>query len=136
MLYVLIHIKYKLKSSDTHGIGFFADQDIKMGGVIHTASPELDLNISNDIFESLSKSEKDEILYWGFWIENEKVWHVDFDNSKFLNHSIEKINVTQDFSHPEAYLIATRDIGKGEELLQNYLEFETLGDLKRRGIRE
>lgn len=129
----MIHIKYKLKSSDTHGIGFFTDQDIKIGALIYTASPKLDLNISNETFESLSQNEKDEILYWGFWIENQKVWHVDFDSSKFLNHSSNG-NVTQDFTNPDAYLTATRDIKSGEELTQNYLEFETAEDLARRGI--
>ncbi len=129
----MIHIKYKLKSSEVHGIGFFADQDIKIGSVIYTASPKLDLNISNETFESLTENEKQEILYWGFWIEDQKVWHVDFDNSKFLNHSY-KGNVTQDFKNPDAYLVATRDIENGEEMTQNYLEFESESDLARRGI--
>jgi SET domain-containing protein len=129
----MIHIKYKLDTSTLHGIGFFADEDIKKGVVIYTASPKLDLNITNDIFESLDQKEKDEILYWGFWIETDKVWHVDFDNSKFINHSF-SANTTQDFTHPDAYLVASRDIQRGEEFTQNYLEFETENDLKRRGI--
>lgn len=129
----MLHIKYKLDKSNKHGIGIFADQDIKQGDVIYTASPLLDLNISNETFERLSQTEKDEVRYWGFWIESDKVWHVDFDMSKFINHSFEA-NTTQDFSHPEAYLVAARDIQNGEELTQNYLEFESEGDLKKRGI--
>jgi hypothetical protein len=42
--------------------------------------------------------------------------------------------VTQDKSYNEACLIATRDLSKGEELTQNYLEFESEEDLRRRGI--
>jgi SET domain-containing protein len=129
----MIHVKYKLDKSKNHGIGFFADEDIRKGTVIYTASPELDLNITNDVFESLNQKEKDEILYWGFWIEKDKVWHVDFDVSKFINHSF-TANTTQDFTHPDAYLIASREIKQGEEFTQNYLEFETENDLKRRGI--
>ena len=129
----MLHIKYKLDKSNKHGIGIFADQDIKQGDVIYTASPLLDLNISNETFERLSQTEKDEVRYWGFWIESDKVWHVDFDMSKFINHSFEA-NTTQDFSHSEAYLVAARDIQNGEELTQNYLEFESEGDLKKRGI--
>jgi len=61
------------------------------------------------------------------------MWHVDFDVSKFINHSYQP-TVSQDKQHDEAYLVATRDIKKGEELTQNYLEFETSEDLARRGI--
>jgi len=61
------------------------------------------------------------------------MWHVDFDVSKFINHS-NNATVTQDENHDEAYLIATRDIQSGEELTQDYLEFEAQDDLRRRGI--
>jgi len=42
--------------------------------------------------------------------------------------------LTQDPRHSEAYLVTTRPVKAGEELTQNYLEFETKEDLKRRGI--
>lgn len=129
----MLHIKYRLDKSHKHGIGLFADQDIRKGEVIYTSSPLLDLNISNDTFEKLTQAEKDEIRYWGFWIESQKVWHVDFDMSKFLNDSFDA-NTSQDFEHEDAYLLATRGIQKGEELTQHYLEFESEEDLKRRGI--
>lgn len=129
----MIHIKYKLNTSDKHGIGLFADEDIKKGQLIYTASPLLDVNITQAQFDSLSDKEKEEIRWWGFKIEDEGVWHVDFDVSKFINHSYEA-TVTQDAGHKDAYLIATRDVKKGEELTQNYLEFETAADLIRRGI--
>ncbi len=130
----MIHIKYKLNTSKFHGIGLFADEDIKKGELIYTASPLLDVNITQAEFDSLSDKEKSEIKYWGFWIEAEKVWHVDFDVSKFINHEKEG-TVTQDANHVDAYLVAARDIAAGEELTQNYLEFETEEDLKNRGIK-
>jgi hypothetical protein len=129
----MIHIKYKLDRSTIHGIGIFADQDIEKGTLIFTASPVLDVNITQDQFDLLRDAEKQEVRYWGFWIEEEKVWHVDFDHIHFINHSYTP-NTTQDFSQQASYLVASRDIKKGEELTQNYLEFETEEDLKRRGI--
>ncbi len=129
----MIHIKYKLDKSAIHGIGIFADQDIQEGQVVYTASPVLDVDITQENFDSLKEEEKREVTYWGFWIESEKVWHVDFDNSKFINHSLAP-NTKQDSSHPEAYLVATRDISSGEELTQNYLDFDDEETLKRRGI--
>ncbi len=129
----MIHIKYKLDKSKFHGIGLFTDQDIKQGELIYSASPTLDLNLSQDKFDALTDNEKAEIKYWGFWIEADQVWHVDFDNSKFINHS-KNATLTQDPSHTDAWLVTTRDIKAGEEFTQNYLEFETEDDLKRRGI--
>jgi SET domain-containing protein len=129
----MIHIKYKLDKSDIHGIGLFADEDLSMGQLIYTESPLLDVNISEAQFDSLSENEKREIKYWGFNIGDKGIWHVDFDVSKFINHAKDG-TATQDSSHKEAYLIATRDVKKGEELTQNYLEFESEADLKNRGI--
>jgi SET domain-containing protein len=129
----MMHIKYKLDKSRNHGIGLFADQNIKKGNLIYSSSPVLDVNITSKQFNSLSENEQKEIKYWGFWIEKDKVWHVDFDVSKFLNHSFEP-NTTQDFSKKDAFLIATKDIREGEELTQNYLEFESKDVLRSRGI--
>ena len=129
----MIHIKYKLDRSNKHGIGLFADQPISKGDLIYTASPLLDLNLTKEEFASLSEAEKQEILWWGFFDEPSQKWHVDFDVSKFINHSTEA-TVTQNDEHEEAYLVATRNIESGEELTQNYLEFESEDDLKRRGI--
>lgn len=129
----MIHIKYKLDTSSYHGVGLFADQDIKKGQLIYTPSPLLDVNIAQEEFDLLDEKEKREILWWGFFDKPSKKWHVDFDVTHFINHSY-KGTLTQDQSHADAYLVATRDIKKGEELTQNYLEFETQEDLERRGI--
>ena len=132
----MIHINYKLDRSEKHGIGLFADQDITKGQLIYTASPLLDVNITQAEFDSLSKEEQKEFRWWGFFDEQSQKWHVDFDVSKFINHSnVAEATVTQDMQKDEAYLIATRDIKRGEELTQNYLEFESEEDLKERGIK-
>jgi len=130
----MIHIKYKLDKSKLHGIGLFTKEDLKKGQIVYTASPLLDVNITQEQFDSLNENEKAEIRYWGFWDEPNNVWHVDFDNSKFINHSFDP-TLTQDPKHKNAYLIAMRDIKTGEELTQNYLEFESKEDLRRRDIK-
>lgn len=129
----MIHIKYELGVSEVHGIGFFADEDLQKGQLVYSASPKLDVNISDREFSNLDVKEQREIEYWGFWDKANNVWHVDFDNTKFINHSY-KATLTQDQEHGEAYLVATRDVKSGEELTQNYLEFESVDDLLKRGI--
>lgn len=131
----MIHIQYKLDRSSKHGIGLFADEDLEVGQLVYTASPVLDVNITTEQFDSLTNKEQDEIRWWGFFDEPSQRWHVDFDVSKFINHAKEG-TLTQDKNHTDAYLITTRDIKQGEELTQNYLEFESPEDLKQRGILE
>lgn len=129
----MIHIKYKLDKSDKHGIGLFTDEDLEPGQLVYTASPLLDVDITQAEFDSLTNAERSEIQWWGFYDEPSQMWHVDFDVSKFINHS-EDATLTQDSSHEDAYLVTTRNIKKGEELTQDYSEFESKEDLKKRGI--
>ena len=131
----MILIDYEIKSSKIHGAGMFTKQNIKRGELIAKASPALDVDIPSQIFEKLEQREKDEILYWGFFDAPRNVYHVDFDNTKFINHD-KNGNITQDPNHLEMYLVAKRNIKKGEELLQNYLEFETPEEFAQRGIKE
>lgn len=129
----MIHIKYKLDKSGYHGIGLFSDEDLSVGQLIYTASPLLDVNLTQEQFDTISDEEKEEIKWWGYFNESTKRWHVDFDVSKFINHSPEG-NLTQDKNHKDAYLITLRDIKRGEELTQNYLEFESAEEFKERNI--
>lgn len=131
----MLHIDYRLAESKIHGIGLFADQDIQAGQVVYTASPLLDLDITDEQFQALSERERQEIRWWGFFDVPTARWHVDFDMSKFINHSpVGEATLTQDESHTEAFLVATRAIKKGEELTQNYAEFESAADMQARGI--
>jgi SET domain-containing protein len=117
----VIHVKYKLEKSKIHGIGLFADEDLQPGQLVYTASPALDVDIPMEEFEALDEKGKQEIRQWGFLMEPEDVWHVDFDISRFVSQSFEP-NLIQDPNHQETYLVAAREIKAGEELTQNYLE--------------
>ncbi len=116
----MIHIKYKPDKSDQHGIRFFTDENLPSGQLVYTASPLLDLNITQKEFDSLTKAEQQEILWWGFFDKSLQKWHVDFDVSKFINHS-KNSTLTQDDIHTDAYLVTTREVKKGEELKSSNL---------------
>lgn len=116
----MIHINYKIKSSETYGIGLFTDQDINKGDLIYTPSPLLDVDITKEEFESLSDSEKREVLYYGYFNKKTNKYHVAFDAIRILNHSTGDVaNVTQD---EDMVMTAKRDISVGSELLQDYIE--------------
>jgi len=51
----MIYIKYKLDKSKVHGIGLFTDENLKMGQLVYTASPILDVNITQEQFNSLGE---------------------------------------------------------------------------------
>lgn len=116
----MIHINYKIKSSETHGIGLFTDQDINKGDFIYTPSPLLDVDITSEEFEGLSENEKREVMYYGYFNNKTKRYHVAFDTIRILNHGNADIaNVTQD---EDMVMMAKRNIKSGEELLQDYIE--------------
>lgn len=129
----MILVDYEIRDSMIHGVGMFTKQFIGKGELIAKASPLLDVDITKEEFDSLEDREKAEIMYWGFYDAPRGYYHVDFDNTKFVNHDFNG-NITQDPDHLEMYLVASRDIEAGEELLQNYLEFETPEELSARGI--
>lgn len=116
----MMHIKYKLADSSISGVGLFAGQDIASGNRIYTPNPVLDVDIDEATFENLSKSEQEEIKYYGYFNSFTNKWHVAFDVIRFLNHGNKgSANVSQDES---MVMRAVRDITAGEELLQDYIE--------------
>jgi hypothetical protein len=116
----MIHIAYKIKASEKHGVGLFADQDINAGDLIYTPNPLLDVDISKEQFDNLALEEKKEVMYYGYFNKKTGKWHVAFDMIRILNHGAgEDSNVTQ---NDDMVMTAKRPISKGEELLQDYDE--------------
>ena len=130
----MLHIKYKLDRSKLHGIGLFTVENLGKRQLVYTASPILDVNLTQEQFNLLDEKEKKEVAYWGFWDESNRIWHVDFDSSRFINHSPNP-TLTQDPNHKDTYLVTARALKAGEELTQNYLEFESKEGLIKRGIK-
>ena len=116
----MIHISYKIKFSQTHGIGLFTTHDINTGDLIYTPSPLLDVDLTPEQFHSLAESEQREVMYYGYFNKYSGKYHVAFDAIRILNHgNADVANVTQD---KDMVMTAKKDIQKGEELLQDYIE--------------
>jgi hypothetical protein len=127
---IMIHIMYKIEPSKTHGMGLFTDQNLKAGDLIYTPSPLLDVDLTPEEFENLCASEKREIKYYGYFNKKTQKWHVAFDAIRVLNHALgNDANVIQD---EDMIMTAKRDITAGEELLQDYLDFDTQEELSTR----
>jgi SET domain-containing protein len=119
----MLHIRYKLALSDLHGIGVFTMEDIPKNFCLVEASPLLDINLTQEHFDLLTQSEQDEIKHHGHFDKVLNKWHVDFDMTRFANHS-DNPNLTQKYNDKGYYIFALRDIKKGEELTINYEDFE------------
>lgn len=117
-----VFVKYRLAPSSTHGIGCFAAQEIANGDVIAKASP-LDLNLSQEEFELLPESEKNEMTHYGHFDKVSGLWHLDFDLTRFANHS-DSPNVKQLYDEDGYYIVAIAELHDGDEMLIDYSDFE------------
>lgn len=124
----MLLISATVEPSPIHGLGLFAVEDIPKSSVIWRFSPGLDLEIGDIDFEKLLPYERDFISFYGFHSRKTGKHHLSFDNVRFINHA-EQGNVTIDEARGteddiEFVLVAARDIAAGEELTQNYFEFD------------
>ncbi|MCF7834698.1 SET domain-containing protein [Candidatus Gracilibacteria bacterium] len=117
----MFHIKIKLDKSNIHNIGLFADQDISKGQIIYTINPTLNLSLTEKEFSELDENEKETIKHYGYFDKENMKRHLSFDDIRFCNHSIDS-NITL----IDNKIIAKKNISKGNELTQDYSEFEDL----------
>ncbi len=121
----MLFVKTRLEKSSVHGIGLFADQTIAKGSMIYKTSPDFDVDISDVDFQKLDTFSREQIRHYGYFDKRHDRWHLAFDDIRFCNHA-DVGNVSADTEATEYQLIAVRDISIGEELLQDYQEFEQL----------
>lgn len=86
------------------------------------------MELSQSDFEKLSRYEQEFILFAGFRSRKTGKYHLSFDDVRFINHAedgniaVDEARGTED--DVEFVLVAARDIAVGDELTQNYYEFD------------
>lgn len=116
--------QYRLGESDIHGIGIFADQDIHEGELIWIPTDAFTVRITEDDLRKMSGQDQETIRHYGYFHKERKVWCFSGDDSRFINHSV---NPTVERLDPESDGVkAKRNIKRGEELTQDYRDFEEL----------
>lgn len=109
--------KKYIDKSTLNGIGLFAGEVMKKGDILYQHSPNLQLRLSPEEFGALSDDERATFSHYGY--EWKGVWYLDFDDIRFLNHADEpNLLLTNEG------IVAARNIAEGEELTQNYRDFE------------
>ncbi|MGB5107633.1 MAG: SET domain-containing protein [Candidatus Zixiibacteriota bacterium] len=119
-------VKTRLGQSSIHGIGLFADQDIRKGTPVWEFTPGFDQKIPTDKIGGIPDAAKEDFLTYSYTsVKNGKYYILCCDNARFFNHSDEPnvVDVPSN-SDEEDIDIAGRDIERGEELTCDYRTFE------------
>ena len=120
--------KVEIKKSPINGKGVFALENISKGEVVWRYKPDKDRVLSVGDYEKLDCNEKsklDRIAYLSP-STNRYVYPPENDPALFTNHSVDNnLSVVFDkLVSDEPFFVANRDIKIGEELTNNYLDFD------------
>lgn len=124
----MILVKTKLDKSKIHGIGIFATGFIPKGTMIWKFDPILDLVLSKEQVDRLSEPAKEQFLNYAYISKKTKNYILCSDDSRFFNHETDPnttCHVPENPDSDEALVcFASKDINPGEELTNNYAEFD------------
>lgn len=126
MYKVLVNVK----TSSIDGKGVFAKQDIEKDTVVWQYDAGHDRAITQAEFDAKDMVEKEylhRVAYLSPW-SNLWVYPPKGDPAEYTNHSQDS-NLAVKFNEgisSEPYFIANRDISSGEELTNNYHEFDKI----------
>jgi SET domain-containing protein len=108
----------KVATNPQMGLGLFAKEFIEKGSVVWQYIEGVDIRICKDKFEKLNEVQK-EYFYKYAWLEEDGCYYSSCDLTNFINHSYNpNLKVIDDI------VIAIQDIQPGEEMFENYQEFD------------
>lgn len=122
-----------LAHSPINGIGMFTTQFIPNGAIVWEFNENFDRKFSQEVKESLPKHIQNYIERHGFK-DRSGWWIIDGGHDQFVNHS-KTPNLIEEQTDDvfSKKLIACRDILAGEELTENYMEWDEMVSLKKIG---
>ena len=123
-------VKVEVRDSEIDGKGVFTLQDISKGDVVWKFDLSHDQVMSPEAFSKLSENEKEKLLRVAYLSRRTKQWVYPpaGDAAEFTNHSKENnlsVMYNPDISE-EPIFFANRNISSGEELTNNYNDFDDL----------
>lgn len=109
----MLLVRTKVKPSEIHGTGLFADEFIPKGTIIFKES-FFTKHFTQEQYESLPQLQREFISHYCYFLGG--VWRCSMDNDRFMNHS-ENPNTIE----PDDYTtVAAVDINIGDEITTNY----------------
>lgn len=124
----MLTVKTFLSPSKISGIGLFADEDIKKGDIIWKYLPLIDITYTKENWDELKSILTEESFsnVQRYSYKENGMYILCTDNAQFMNHSSDKMNVTN--SKDLMHMYAIHPIKKGEEILCDYSEYSDEDD--------
>lgn len=118
-----------IKDSPIEGKGVFANESIQKNEIVWMFDPGHDKTLSKEDYENLSDLEKEKLQRIAYLSQTSGLYVLppEGDAANYTNHDSENNNlsVVIDISlSTEPYFVANRKINTGEELTNNYNEFD------------
>jgi SET domain-containing protein len=114
----MLKVKTFIASSNIHGLGVFAAHDIKRGTLIWEEGFER--IFTEDEVNAMPPDIQNIIRIRGWKDTFDGLYRLSIDNDQFTNHSDDSNTMMM----PDGTLVAKRDIVAGEEITNNYYEFD------------
>jgi SET domain-containing protein len=121
----MMMVKTSVKFSPIHGLGCYAEEDIKAGDVVWKMDPTLDIVLDAEAIKSYPPSVVDFLQMYAYGQDEagKKSYILCCDHARHMNHS-ENPNCIE-AGDGNAFNLAARDIKIGEELTCDYNAFDT-----------
>jgi len=113
----MLLVKTYLDKSEIHGLGVFAGERIRKRTKIWRFVEGFDHAYSPKQFAKLPKPAREFLKNYGYRVDGEILFTVD--NDRHINHSEDPNTYLK-----SGYAIARRNIRKGEEITNDYREFD------------
>lgn len=122
-------IKVSIKKSRIDGQGVFADEDVKRGAIVWQYTEGHDSKMTREAFDALDEPTKTAMQRIAYLSPTTAMWvsPPEDDPACYTNHDPETNNTTVVVDRQisdEPLFVANRDIRAGEEITNNYLEFD------------
>ncbi len=123
-------VKGKIKKSDIDGKGAFADEHVSKGRIVWLYDQDKDISVTQKEFNLFSREKKDRFRHSAYFSPWSDTWICppEGEAANYTNHSSNN-NLTVRYDEKissEPFFVANRDIEIGEEITNNYHEFDEL----------
>lgn len=117
----LFRTEVKVATDPRMGLGLFATEFIPKGSIVWEFVEGVDIKVSVDRVEKMSEVQQEYFEKYA-WVEDD-YYYSSCDLTNFVNHSYQP-----NLKIIDEVMISFRDIYPGEELFENYAEFDDCFD--------
>ena len=117
----LLRTEVKVATDPRMGLGLFATEFIPKDSIVWEFVEGVDIKVSVDRVEQMSEAQQEYFEKYA-WVEDD-YYYSSCDLTNFVNHSYQP-----NLKIIDEIMISLRDIHPGEELFENYAEFDDCFD--------